>query len=270
MIKKRPLILVTNDDGVYAQGIKHLWKSLASYADLIVVAPTEEQSAVSLSITIRRPLQIEKITWSSFEEAKVWAVNGTPADCIKLALNVILPSQPDLIVSGINRGTNSGRNVLYSGTVAAVIEGVMHQIPGIAFSLGDFINPLYSFVEPYIFPVVDYVLTHKLPLGTLLNVNFPKEIEKGIKGIRFACQGKEYWAENPECRSHPAEGKPYYWLGARLHQSEEEKESDIALLEERYATAVPLLVGDLTHKTYLKKQQDAFNQAMNLIEAFTL
>jgi 5'-nucleotidase len=260
MIKNRPLILVTNDDGVYAPGIKHLWKSLSSYADLVVVAPAEEQSAVSLSITIRRPLHIEKIEWSILE-AQVWSINGTPADCVKLALNVILPRQPDLIVSGINRGTNAGRNVLYSGTVAAIIEGVMHQIPGIAFSLGDFSDPDYEPLKPHIFPIVDYVLQNKLPTGTLLNVNFPKQAAGGLKGIRFACQGKEYWAENPECRHHPAEGKRYYWLGARLNQTEEEDPtSDIMLLREGYATIVPLLVGNLTHQKYLDEQQEHFNQ----------
>ena len=117
----RPFILVTNDDGVYAPGIKHLWKALQDFADLIVVAPATEQSAVSLSITIRHPLRIEKLEWP-FVNAEVWSVNGTPADCVKLALSVILPHPPQLIVSGINRGNNAGRNTLYSGTVAAVIK----------------------------------------------------------------------------------------------------------------------------------------------------
>src|ERR1700722_13841399 len=120
----QPYILVTNDDGVYAPGIKHLWKSLNQIADVVVVAPASEQSAVSLSITIRHPLRIEKIDWPLHGNAKVWSINGTPADCVKLALSVILPHPPQLIVSGINRGNNAGRNVLYSGTVAAVIEGV--------------------------------------------------------------------------------------------------------------------------------------------------
>src|SRR5262245_61117668 len=123
----KPLrILVTNDDGVHAPGIKHLWQSLRAFADLTVVAPAQEQSAVSLSITIRLPLLIEKVEWE--KDVPVWSVNGTPSDCVKLALNVILDQKPDLIVSGINRGNNSGRNLLYSGTVAAAIESVIHEI----------------------------------------------------------------------------------------------------------------------------------------------
>ena len=146
---KRPYILVTNDDGVYAPGIKHLWKALAQFADVVVVAPSSEQSAVSLSITIRHPLRIEKIEWPWANHTPVWSINGTPADCVKLALSVILPHPPQLIVSGLNRGNNAGRNVLYSGTVAAVIEGVMHNIPGIAFSVTDYAKPDYEKAERY-------------------------------------------------------------------------------------------------------------------------
>ena len=242
----RPFILLTNDDGVYAPGLKHLQKALSSFADLVVVAPASEQSAVSLSITVRHPLRIEELQWPT-SDAKIWSVNGTPADCVKLALSVILPRMPDLIVSGINRGSNAGRNVLYSGTVAAVIEGIMHNIPGIAFSVSDYFNPVYEAVESYIPKLIAYTLAHPLPVGTFLNVNFPKEMEKGIKGIRFAKQGKEYWAENPEVREHPAEGHDYYWLGAKLAEFEEQEDSDIVLLKQGYVTAVPIQIYDLTH-----------------------
>lgn len=255
---ERPFILCTNDDGVYAPGIKHLIKALSPMADLMVVAPASEQSAVSLSITIRHPLRIEQVNWPS-TETKVWAVNGTPADCVKLALNVILPRQPNLIVSGINRGSNAGRNVLYSGTVAAVIEGIMHDIPGIAFSVTDYFDPVYETVESYIPPMIEYVLAHPLPMGTFLNVNFPSHMEHGIKGMRFARQGKEYWAESPEQREHPAEGHSYYWLGAKLAEFNEESDSDIVLLKEGYATAVPIQVYDLTHHLHVEKQRHHFD-----------
>jgi 5'-nucleotidase len=262
-MSKRPFILVTNDDGVYAPGIKHLWKSLPDFADVMVVAPASEQSAVSLSITIRHPLRIEKIDWP-FVDANVWSVNGTPADCVKLALNVILPSPPVLIVSGINRGSNAGRNVLYSGTVAAVIEGVMHNIPGIAFSIADYFNPAYAEVEHYIPLIVRYTLENPLPPGTFLNVNFPKYAkEKGVKGFRFAKQGKEYWAEDPEQREHPSEGSPYYWLGSKLAQFKEEPDSDIMLLREGYATAVPIHISDLTHRHHMEQQRQKFENFVN-------
>ncbi|WP_068467746.1 5'/3'-nucleotidase SurE [Candidatus Protochlamydia phocaeensis] len=253
----RPLILITNDDGVYAPGIKHLWKAMHEIADLVVVAPAGEQSAVSLSITIRHPLRIEKVEWS-IPHAEVWSVNGTPADCVKLALNVILNRSPALILSGINRGTNAGRNVLYSGTVAAIIEGVMHDIPGIAFSLGDYFNPSFAGVETYIPLMVRYILDHPLPSGTFLNVNFPKSTCGEIKGIRLTRQGKEYWAESPEQRQHPAENSPYYWLGSKLAQFEEDQDCDVSWLKEGYVTAVPIHVGELTHHGHLDKQKDAF------------
>ena len=258
----RPFILVTNDDGVYAPGIKHLWKALQDFADVMVVAPASEQSAVSLSITIRRPLRIESVDWP-FIDAKVWSVNGTPADCVKLALSVILPSAPHLIVSGINRGSNAGRNVLYSGTVAAVIEGVLHNIPGIAFSFADFLNPDYAAVERYIPLIIRYILENPLPSGTFLNVNFPKERENGLKGIRFVKQGKEYWAENPDQREHPTECSPYYWLGAKLAQFQEDTNSDIVLLREGYATAVPIQISDLTNQLYLEKNRKKFEALVN-------
>lgn len=261
----RPTILITNDDGVYAPGIKHLWKVLSKFADLIVVAPATEQSAVSLSITIRHPLRIEKVEWPSTEEAQIWSINGTPADCVKLALGVILPSPPKLIVSGINRGTNAGRNVLYSGTCAAIVEGTMHNIPGVAFSVFDYSNPDYENADSYILPIVQYILENPLPSGTFLNVNFPKKSEGKIKGIRLAKQGKEYWVENPEHREHPMEGSSYYWLGAKLAEFPEEEDSDIALLKEGYATAVPIHINDLTHLPFVTHGREKFEGFVNRI-----
>lgn len=259
---KRPLILVCNDDGVYAPGIKHLWKSVQEFADVVVVAPAAEQSAVSLGITIRHPLRVEKVEWRA-HDAAVWSVSGTPADCVKMALNVILPSPPDLILSGINRGSNAGRNVLYSGTIAAVIEGIMHQIPGVAFSTSDYANPNYADAEHSIPGIVKYVLQNPLPYGTFLNVNFPKRELGKLNGIRFTQQGKEYWAENPEKRHHPFEGDPYYWVGAKLTVHEEDEDSDIAWLRKGYATVVPIHVGNLTHHDHLSKEKELFESFVN-------
>ena len=254
---KKPLILLTNDDGIYAPGIKHLWKALQEVADVVVVAPSTEQSAVSLSITIRHPLKIEEVEWP-FAEAKVWCVNGTPADCVKLALNVILPERPTFIFSGINRGNNAGRNVHYSGTVAAVVEGILHDIPGIALSVSDYFNPNYAQVERFIPCLVEYLLAHPLPPYTFLNVNFPKNMEERFLGYRMAQQGKEFWLENPEKREHPAEGHAYYWLGTQLAQFEEHPQADVVLLREGYATVVPVFMGNLTHQTYFAQQKELF------------
>jgi 5'-nucleotidase len=262
-MSNRPLILITNDDGVHAPGIKHLWQSLREIGDLVVVAPTYEQSAVGLSITVRDPLHITPVHWNDSSESSIWSVNGTPADCIKLALNVILKKSPDLVVSGINRGTNAGRNLLYSGTVGGVIEGLMHDIPGIAFSICDYFDPNYQLLEQHIPSIVNYMLNHPLPAGTFLNVNFPQQMQTNFQGVRLVKQGKEYWGEDPEHREHPAEKSSYYWLGSRLAQFDEDLDSDIVHLRQGFATAVPIHVGDLTHHRHLEQHRQAFETFVN-------
>lgn len=259
-MNKRPRILLTNDDGIHASGIKHLWKSLKEFADLSVVAPEAEQSAVSHSITIRHPLKINSYHWEN--EVTVWSVNGTPADCVKLALNVILKESPDLILSGINRGTNSGRNAFYSGTVGAIIEGIMHDVPGIALSLCENNKPRFEQIENYIPHIVQYVLKHPLPLGTFLNINFPST-RNPIHGVRLTRQGKEYWAENPEKRHHPVEGETYYWLGSRIAEYDEHEDSDIHWLKKGYITAVPLHIGELTDHHYFSQKKENFEKVLN-------
>lgn len=262
-MSERPFILVCNDDGVYAPGVKHLWKSIQHMAEIVVVAPSVEQSSTGLSITVRHPLRLEKVEWP-LHEADVWSVSGTPADCVKLALNAVLPRAPDLILSGINRGSNAGRNVLYSGTVAAVIEGIMHDIPGIAFSVCDYSDPSYNEIEFIIPAILEYVLKNPLPIGTFLNVNFPQKAHGPIRGIRLTNQGKEYWAENPEQRQHPIEGHSYFWLGAKNATFEEDEDSDITWLKKGYATIVPIQAVNLTHYDHLKKEKQLFEEYVNL------
>lgn len=256
-MKKKPNILITNDDGIHAAGIKHLWNALKDFANLTIVAPSTEQSAVGLSITIRSPLQIQRTSWH--EETKAWAVTGTPADCVKMALSVILPNPPDIIVSGINRGSNAGRNVLYSGTVGGVIEGILHDIPGIAFSCREFRDPDYEAFEKYIPAIVSHTLENGLPRGTLLNVNFPENSENGVQGFRMTSQGKEFWGEDPDERSHPAEGHSYYWMGAKLVEFDEGEDSDITWLKRGFLTAVPVHVSDLTDQIHLSQHRNNFD-----------
>lgn len=267
-MEKRPKILITNDDGIHAPGIRHLWNALKDFADLVVCAPLAEQSAVGLSITIRHPLHIQKINWhapvslyhntNEHVDAVTWAVNGTPADCVKLGLSVIFDEAPDLVVSGINRGTNAGRNVLYSGTVAGAIESVMQGIPAIAFSCRDFMEPNYELYEKEIPLIVKHALENPLPQGTLLNVNFPDKSFTEVKGFRMTRQGKELWMENPDKRTHPAEGSEYYWLGAKIAQFEEHEESDITWLKKGYITAVPVHVSELTDHGHLEAHRVSF------------
>lgn len=253
---KRPFILITNDDGIDAPGIKSLWRALSDKADLAIVAPARDQSGVSLGITIRKPIQVESVQWENNTPA--WKVTGTPSDCVRMACSVLLERKPDLIISGINRGANSGRVVLYSGTVAAVIEGVLRNIPGIAFSLSDFFNPNYAPFEKHIYPIISHVLDNPPPQGTFLNVNFP--VTTDVKGYRLTEQGKGYFVENPAKREHP-EGYPYYWLGFEWVAHEEDKEEgDTTLLKEGYITAAPIHVMDLTDHAHFKKNKESFSR----------
>ena len=203
---EKPQILITNDDGISAPGIKHLFLALKDFAHISIVAPALEQSGVGAAITLRDPLHIIPVDWEG--NVPAWKVTGTPADCVRLGMSV-LKAKPDLIVSGINRGSNSGRNVLYSGTVGGVIEGVLRGVPGIAFSCSDFAAPNYKMAEEHVLSIVKHLLEHPMPKGTLLNVNFPET--EVIRGVKMARQGMGYWMENLEERIHP-EGNTYYWM----------------------------------------------------------
>lgn len=244
----KPYLLITNDDGIHASGIKHLWEAVHPHADVAIIAPHQEKSGSGLSITWTKPLHIRSVPWE--KNTPAWSLNGTPADCVKMALAVLLEKRPDMIVSGINRGSNSGRTVLYSGTIGATIEGALKGIPGIAFSFSDHDDPPYSATEKYIFPLIQFFLKNPPPHGTLLNVTFPYNAKEKINGVRFARQGKSYWKEAPDRRIHP-EGAPYYWLGGAWDAVEEDPLSDVALLDQGYITVVPIHVGELTcNKTY--------------------
>lgn len=243
--KKR--VLITNDDGIQAAGLQHLYEALKEDYDVYIVAPQLEQSAVSLSITIRHPLRL--MPFKGYPGAEAYAVNGTPADCVKLALHALFDGPPDLIVSGINRGSNAGRNVLYSGTIGGVIEGTLRGIPGIAFSCLAFHHTIYEPFSAYVKQITECVFHSSLPFGTLLNVNFPET--DSPRGLKYARQGRQYWLENPEMRHHPAEGHTYYWLGGKCAEFDEAPDSDISLLYQGYVTAVPLQVSDLTDTAYL-------------------
>ena len=197
---------------------------------------------------------MEPIQWNNGITA--WHVNGTPADCVKLALILCCNYHLNVIVSGINRGTNAGRNVLYSGTVAAIIEGILHGIPGIAFSCVDYYEPDYATIERLIPVIVDDLIRNPLPSGTFLNVNFPAK-SKPIKGFKMARQGLAYWAEDPDKRDHPVESHSYYWLGSKMAVFNEHENSDIALLEQGYITAVPIHIEELTHHQQVEERKKA-------------
>ena len=197
MTQTKPKILLVNDDGIGAPGLKALWEALHDCAEISIIAPATEKSGAGLGITLRKPLLIEAVAWDKATPA--WKVTGTPADCVRLGISTILDSIPDLIVSGINRGSNAGKTVLYSGTVGGVIEGTLRGIPGIALSCHDFENPDYGRTKRWISSLVAHLLEHPLPKGTLLNVNFPDTPE--ILGLKLAKQGQSYWIEDPRAPS---------------------------------------------------------------------
>lgn len=254
-MNKKPRILIVNDDGIHAPGLKHLWNAVSDLGDVSIVAPAGEKSGVGLSITIYSPLHVEQVRWDNNTPA--WKVTGTPADCVRLALSVILDQKPDLIVSGINKGGNSGRTALYSGTVGGVMEGVMRNIPGIAFSCQNFENPDFASAEKHVTGIVKHVLEHPLAQGTFLNVNFPQNEE--FKGIRLARQGRGYWRESPDARKHP-EGHTYYWLGLQWGAHDEHEESDVSLLDQGYITAVPMRIAELTDHSFLEERKALFEK----------
>lgn len=266
--KRKPRILITNDDGIHAPGIRALWNALKDFAEIIIVAPSTERSGAGLSITVHHPLRLDRVDWGEGVEA--WSATGTPADCVKLALTFCYSTPPDLIVSGINRGSNAGRNILYSGTVGGVIEGIMHDIPGIAFSCHSFHRPNYKEAEEYILPIVQHVLETALPHGTLLNVNFPDTYERAIAGMKMTRQGRGMWVENPDRRSHPADDHYYYWIGLKPCAVEEIPDSDTAFLEQGFITAVPVHVAELTDHHQILVRKDSFEKIFDNLSSFSL
>jgi len=259
MTSRRPKLILTNDDGIAAPGLFSLWRALADHADVTIIAPALDESGKGLSITTLRPLHITQVPWTDTgtNTTPAYQVDGTPVDCIKLALQILVSDPPDMIVSGINRGSNAGRNVLYSGTVGGVIEGALRNIPGIAFSC-DFDAPQFARAEPFIFPLVHYLMEHPLATGSLLNVTFPGQ-NGPIRGIRMAEQGQSYWRGIPEKRVHPS-GHSYYWLGGDQHDHDEHPESDVELLRQGYLTAVPLRVHQLTDREHLQNHKAHFEE----------
>ncbi len=250
-------ILITNDDGIHAAGLKHLWTALKDFADLVIVAPILEKSGSSAALTFSTPLQIHPVDWA--ENTPAWSVNGTPVDCVKMALSVLLNRKPDLVVSGVNRGSNAGRTIFYSGTVGAIIEATLQGVPGIAYSFYDFEYPPLGSVSTHLSAITRHFLEHPLPPYTFLNVTFPEKCHMKIEGFRMAKQGQGYWIEDPEKRIHP-EGAPYYWLGGRWAHHDENPQSDVALLQQGYLTAAPIHIGDLTDLRLLSQRQNAFQK----------
>lgn len=255
MTSKRPLIFITNDDGDTAKGISVLTELMLPLGDVVVMAPDGPRSAQSNALTVTHPLRFKLI--EEREGLKRYSCNGTPTDCVKLSLSEIFDDRrPDMLVSGINHGSNAAINVIYSGTMGAVLEGCENMIPSVGFSISDY-SPDADFSElsTYVTTIAKKVLADGLPHGVCLNVNAPKGAINGMKVVR-QCDGR--WTREYSKRVDPF-GRAYFWLTGEFENHEPEAEdTDEWLLAKGYVSIVPTKI-DLTAHELLKEMSERFD-----------
>lgn len=249
-MSKRPIILVTNDDGISAPGILHLSSIAKKYGDVYVVAPDKPQSGMGHAITINATLRLQKTNHHQGVLAE-YSCTGTPVDCVKMAVNKLLPEKPDLVLSGINHGSNSSINVIYSGTMSAAIEGCLEGASSVGFSLCDYsIDADFNPCSQYIEKIISSCLQNELPKGVCLNVNFPKLGINEINGLKICRQARANWVEDFEERQDPY-GRSYYWLTGKFVNFEPEaSDTDEWALQNGYVSVVPIQ-HDLTAHQYI-------------------
>ena len=237
MKKEKPTILVVNDDGIDAPGIRALISVMKEIGNVVVVAPDGPQSGMGHAITIAKPLRLDKV--ELYEGVEMYKSSGTPVDCVKLAVNQVFKGKkPDLCVSGINHGLNHSINVIYSGTMSAAVEGAIESIPSIGFSLDDFTYDAdFTACLPFVKAVALQVLNHGLPHGTLLNVNFPNTTD--IKGIRICRQANAKYAEEFDERKDP-HNRNYYWLTGVFQTNDNGDDTDVWALRNNFVSVVPV------------------------------
>jgi 5'-nucleotidase len=241
----KPLILVTNDDGIVAPGIRALVEVAVELGDVVVVAPDSPQSGKGHAITIHDPLRLKKV--KVFPGVEAWECSGTPVDCVKLAKHVVLKDRPiALCVSGINHGSNASINIIYSGTLSAAMEAALESIKSIGFSLLDYsFDADFEACKPWVRKIMEYALLHPFSAGNLLNVNIPKLTTKAIKGFRISRQAEARWVEKFVEGRDPS-GQPYYWLTGEFVNSDLKEDTDVWALENGYISVVPSM-HDLTN-----------------------
>jgi len=251
-------ILLSNDDGIYADGIKVLYSAISDLADIHIVAPDVERSAVGHAITLSDPLKTKKI----YKEDAFfgYAVSGTPADCIKLAATALIDPPPDFVVSGINFGPNAGISVIYSGTVSAATEGTIFGYPSMALSLATFTDPEWDTAARCARHVIERFIAHPPPADCLINVNIPNVPYDQIRGYKVTRTGRSRFREVFHKRQDPR-GHTYYWLDGDLEQLEDSKEyqenTDLQALEEKYVTITPLAL-DHTAYEFMQETKKVF------------
>jgi 5'-nucleotidase len=243
----RPSILIANDDGIFAPGIHALWEAMSEIGDTTIVAPNTEKSAVGHAITISDPIRIEKVKRSG--GFRGYAVNGTPADSVKIAVKAIMDKKPDIIISGINAGANVGQSLLYSGTISAATEGTFLGIPSIAISLDALRDCDFTASKVVAKNIVKSVLENGLPKDTLLNVNIPKDLKSGFKGYQITHQGSIYFKDHFEKREDPR-GRTYYWMTGDIKDPDTDIQSDGVALREGYVSITPLQL-QMTNLTFM-------------------
>ena len=251
-MEKKPLFFITNDDGINAKGINSLIEVIKSIARIIVVAPEESQSGMSHAITMTNPLYLRKV--KDDKDVTIYACNGTPVDCVKIAFDSIMANKemPAMIISGINHGSNSAVNVLYSGTMGAAIEASFYDIPSLGFSLLDHDHDAdFSASKKIVSEIIGKVMTSEIDLPFCLNINIPNLPYDKIKGIKVCRQNKGYWREEFDKRQDPR-GRDYYWLTGYFHNTENEAtDTDEWALNNGYVSIVPIQV-DLTNYRQLE------------------
>ncbi len=256
--KGEKLILLTNDDGLYATGLRTLLEVMEEYGRVVLVSTIESMSGSSQALTVKTPLRVKLLEEN--DKHRIYACNGTPTDSVKIAVSQLLERPPDWVVSGINHGANASVSVLYSGTMAAAIEGCLYGINSVGFSLNSFSKSAdFSVCKKYIRIVMDRLYSDPLPVGICLNVNIPALTEDEIMGIKVCRQAKGNWKEEFEKRKDPM-GKTYYWLtGFFNNQEPDATDTDEWALANKYVSVVPVAV-DMTAHEYIDKLKEQFSK----------
>lgn len=254
MSKKDPVILITNDDGITAPGIRALVDAVRDLGRIVVVAPDSPQSGMGHAITIGEPLRLNRI--DIFEGVDAWQCSGTPADCVKLARDKVLHDKPDICLSGINHGPNHSINVIYSGTMSAAMEAAIEDIPSAGFSLFNFDHDAdFSVAAKVARNIAERMLAQPMPAHILLNVNVPNATEATFKGVKICRQAYARWQEQFDHRTDPR-GKDYYWMVGKFLNLDKGTGTDVEALRDGYASIVPVTIDltDLKMKKWLEEE----------------
>ena len=255
--KEKPIILITNDDGITAPGIRNLVEAVKGLGKIIVVAPDKPQSGMGHAITIGIPLRLNKVE-DMFEGVESWQTSGTPVDCVKLAVDKILHRKPDICLSGINHGANHSINVIYSGTMSAAMEASIESIPSVGFSLLDYsFEADFTAAKFYVHKIVQSLLKAKKDKHLLLNVNIPPVTLKEMKGIKVCKQAYAKYDEDFDERLDP-HGKKYYWLTGEFKNFDTGEDTDVWALEHNYVSVVPVQF-DLTNYKLKKELEKSWD-----------